>query len=63
MIQYSITAISGRATTHDADTNELGSFSINSFTGAIFVNTDLEREATTNGIHYYEITVRDYHVV
>ena len=40
----------------------MGSFRIDSFTGAIFVNTDLEREMMTNGIHYYEITVCNVNV-
>ena len=57
LIQYSISGILGRATIDGGSRNEMGSFRIDSFTGAIFVNTDLEREIMTNGIHYYEINV------
>lgn len=35
-------------------------FVINSNTGVITVNTDLEREASVDGYHYYEIIVRPY---
>lgn len=45
------------------NTNEMGSYIIDSFTGAIYVNTDLEREMMANGIHYYEITVCLYCMV
>ena len=57
LIQYSITHIVGRATETSTAIDEVGAFSIDSFTGAIYVNTDLERELMTSGIHYYDITV------
>lgn len=33
-------------------------FTIAPSTGVVTVNTDLEREATVDSFHYYEITVR-----
>jgi len=57
LIQYSITHIVGKATETSTAIDVVGAYSIDSFTGAIYVNTDLERELTTTGIHYYDITV------
>ena len=57
LIQFSITRIVGRATVTSTAIDEVGAYSIDSFTGAIYVNTDLEREMMTSGIHYYDITV------
>lgn len=59
---YSITMVTGLQTqdgTRVTVTNPF--FLIDSDTAVMTVNTDLEREATVDGFHYYEIIVSRFH--
>ena len=57
-LSYSISRIEGLQTADGARVQVTSPFFvINSTTGVITVNTDLEREAAVDGFHYYELTV------
>jgi hypothetical protein len=58
---YSIEDIYGLRTLNGARVNiSAPFFIIDPSSGVITINTDLEREATVDGYHYYEIIVRDF---